>query len=171
MKIKRGTPIEKGCDRRSRERFRNLPLRAWFEAPAKQLPCVGEGHRSVSKIESTAGPLIVLLVRGRGSWAPCVSRLLRLQKFIVHEAFSAKDARDALTANKIGFVIADLHLRDECGFSFSKRARELSPWTVVHLASSIASALRIANELCVKVSPCEEHARLTKSMKPRGVAP
>lgn len=106
----------------------------------------------VSGNRPTTDRSIVLLVWGRGIWPPHVLRLLNLKRYIVHEAFSAKDARDALSANKIDIVIADLHLRDDNGFSFARRAKELSPETEVRLAASFASAVKIANGLGTEVS-------------------
>ncbi|MGC4411033.1 MULTISPECIES: hypothetical protein [Rhizobium] len=59
---------------------------------------------------------VVLLVKGRGTWARRASATLQSAGFLVHEAFSARDARDALVRGTVSFVISDTDLRDETGF-------------------------------------------------------
>lgn len=85
---------------------------------------------------------VVLLVRGRGTWTRRASVLLQSAGFVVHQAFSAKDARDALFCGKVSFVISDMYLRDQTGFRFIRRAREISPNTAVCLACSHSLAIK-----------------------------
>jgi hypothetical protein len=140
-----------------REKFRNLALRARFNGYDHRHSHRDEGHRTVSETKAATATHTVLLVWSRSSWPVHVLKPFRSNEYIVHEAFSAKDACDALTAIKIDVMIADLILRDDCGFRFSGPARELSPTTKVRLTSSPAFAYKIADELCAGVSPSRRH--------------
>lgn len=94
---------------------------------------------------------VVLLVRGRGTWARRASAILQSAGFLVHEAFSARDARDALVFGTVNFVISDMDLRDENGFRFITRARKISPVTEAFLASSQSLAMRHATTLASRL--------------------
>lgn len=90
---------------------------------------------------------VVLLVQGQGDWARQIDSPLRDAGYIVLEAFSARDARAALKAWRVDFVIADMFLRDDTGFNFSRRVKELSPHTRVYLVSSPQLALKTVSKL------------------------
>lgn len=106
----------------------------------------------MTKTSSGSGRPYVLLVTWRGTWARPASAILQTGGFLVHQAFSAKDARDALSRGKVRFVISDIYLRDENGFQFSRRAKEISPTTEVYLASSNTIALQHARMLISRAS-------------------
>jgi CheY-like chemotaxis protein len=90
---------------------------------------------------------VVLLIQGQGDWPRQIDSPLRDAGYIVFEAFSARDARAALNAWRVDFIIADLFLRDDTGFNFSRRVKEVSPHTRVYLVSSMRLALKIASKL------------------------